>query len=221
MTRSAWRVLMSGALAILLSGVPSLAIAQPTYVFTVEDAPIFVAKDDQRLPLRTAKEGSRLKVLTDEGDWLIVEFEDPQWGRRQGYIQRRHITPEASVPVDVSVREPVSPAPLAEAASRAGAAAAVVTVEPRGMPGGLKWTGIGLLIGAGASFTFGALLDDGDCFEYDYTCDELREGAYVFGAILAGTGVTLLAIGTAKSGQPRTSLDVQGGRLMLRHRVRF
>jgi hypothetical protein len=211
-------------LVFVLSGLPSLAAAvQAAYVITTQDAPIFVAKDDRRAPLRVAKSDSRLRVVTDEGEWLLVEFEDPQFGRRHGYIQTRLVEPEASIPVDVSVREAPPPGrtPIADAAAR-GAQTPLAPPPNAGMPGGLKWTGIGLLIAAGATLGIGAALRDEDCYDYDldYSCDELRRGFFVFGGVLAGTGTTLLAIGSAKSG-PRTSIGMAPGRIVLRHRVAF
>ena len=208
-------------LVLWLSGVPSLAAAQAGYVRTTEDAPIFVAKDDRRTPLRLAKADSRLRVMSDEGEWLLVEFDDPQWGRRQGYILSRLVRAEASIPVDVSIRETPSPSPtpVTDAAARE-AKAPLVVPERSGMPAGLKWTGIGLLIAGGATAAIGLALQDDDCYSYDYTCDELRQGFYVFGGILAGTGTTLLAIGSAKSG-PRTSIGVGPGRVVVRHQLSF
>jgi hypothetical protein len=213
-------------LALLLSGLPSLAAAQAAFVLATEDAPLFVTKDETRTPLRVAKADSRLRLVTDEGEWLLVEFDDPQWGRRQGYVQRRLVTLEAMVPVDVSIREvpapasPGTPTPIADAGARA-AAATPLEPERRGMPAGLKWSGIGLLIGGGATVGIGAALQDDDCYSYDYTCDELRQGFYVFGGILAGTGAALLAIGAAKAGPPRTAVVFGPGRIMLQRRVSF
>jgi hypothetical protein len=211
-------------LVFVLSGIPSLsAAAQAAYVHTTQDAPIFVAKDEKRPPLRVAKADSRLRVVAEEGEWLLVEFEDPQWGRRQGYIQTKLIEPEASVPVDVSVRDAPEPprTPIADAAARE-AQTPIGPPARTGMPGGLKWTGIGLLIAAGATLGIGAALRDEDCYDYDfdYSCDELRRGFYVFGGVLAGTGTTILAIGSAKSG-PRTSIGVTPGAIVLRHRISF
>ncbi|MEO5824093.1 MAG: hypothetical protein ABIT71_26600 [Vicinamibacteraceae bacterium] len=207
-------------LVVLLSGVPAAFAAQAAYVITTQDAPLFIGMDDRGTPLRVAKADSRLKVLKEEGDWVLVEFEDPQWGRRQGYVRVSLVEREAQVPVDVSVRDaPVTP--IADAGARA-AQAMGGEPERRGMPAGLKWSGIGLLIGGGATLGIGAALQDDDCYDFDYySCDELRQGFYVFGGILAGTGLALLAIGAAKGGAPRTSIGMTHGRFLLQHRVAF
>jgi hypothetical protein len=209
------------ALVLVLSGVPAALAAQAAYVIANQDAPLFVGKDDTRTPLRVAKAESRLKVLQDDGEWVLVEFEDPQWGRRQGYVRANLVEREAQVPVDVSVRDAPPATPIADAGARA---ARTMGVEPerRGMPAGLKWTGIGLLIGGGATVGIGAALRDEDCYDLDYySCDDLRQGFYVFGGILAGTGAVLLAIGAAKSGPPRTSIGMTRGRFVLQHRIAF
>jgi hypothetical protein len=206
-------------LVFCLSNVPAALAAQAIYAVTTKDVPLFVVKDDRGTPLRVAKADSRLKVLKDEGAWVLVEFEDPQWGRRQGYVRAEAIQLESPPAVDVSVRE--APAgPIADAAGRAAQTDSRAP-ERAGMPGGLKWTGIGLLIGGGATIGIGAAIQDDDCYDYDYSCEELRQGFYVFGAILAGTGATLLAIGAARSGAPRTSIRMTRGRVVLQHRVAF
>ena len=70
-------------------------------------APIFVVPDASREPLRMAKEGSALRLLEQEGGWCKVEFEDPQYGRRIGYVEARfvRVTVGRSEPVDVSIAE--------------------------------------------------------------------------------------------------------------------
>lgn len=73
-------------------------------------APIFLLPDATRQPLRVAAVGTTLNVLKEEGEWAQVEFEDPQFGRRQGWVQTTFIQmsrPDLK-PVDLSVkRDPV------------------------------------------------------------------------------------------------------------------
>ena len=40
-------------------------------------------------PLRVFKEGSVLTVIASEGDWDRMEWQDPQWRRRVGYIEKQ------------------------------------------------------------------------------------------------------------------------------------
>ncbi len=53
---------------------------------------IFVVPDATRTPLRVLEAGTRIKVLEATEEWLKVEFRDPQWGPRVGYVLRRNCT---------------------------------------------------------------------------------------------------------------------------------
>lgn len=55
------------------------------------DAPIYLLPDNSRLPLRIAKRGSQVRVIQQSGDWANVQFQDPQYGLRTGYVERRFI----------------------------------------------------------------------------------------------------------------------------------
>ena len=95
---------------------PIQASAQSPVRVTVSAtaAPIFVIPETARTPLRLAKEGSILNVVASEGEWYRVEFHDPQWGRRVGYIEKRHVNVQVAAPqqaVDLSVAESRLPAP--------------------------------------------------------------------------------------------------------------
>lgn len=54
------------------------------------DAAVFVAPDSRREPLRILRAGTQVQVMREEGDWLLVQFDDPRWGRRTGYIRKEH-----------------------------------------------------------------------------------------------------------------------------------
>ena len=71
----------------------------------LENAPILVVPDASRPPLRVAAAGTSLVLVKDEGEWLQVEFQDPQWGVRTGYIQRKFVRVETAAlrPLDLSV----------------------------------------------------------------------------------------------------------------------
>jgi hypothetical protein len=82
---------------------------------TATSAPVFVLPDATRTPLRVLAPGTRLRVLREQGDWLRVEFEDPRWGRRVGYIERKNIDmsgPEAEpAPAQPKPRTPTAAPP--------------------------------------------------------------------------------------------------------------
>ena len=59
-------------------------------------------------PLRLAKDGSILNVVAGEGEWYRVEFNDPQWGRQVGYIEKRHVSViAATARLDTSSHHPL------------------------------------------------------------------------------------------------------------------
>jgi hypothetical protein len=89
----------------IIASAPLLAQGTPTASVATE-APIYL-KPGAEIPLRVAAVGTSLKVLKEEGDWAQVEFNDPQYGRRVGWIQVKLIRvfrPELQ-PMDLSVRD--------------------------------------------------------------------------------------------------------------------
>jgi hypothetical protein len=111
-----------------------LAVVQPAYSQTkrltgtvIADAPIFLVPDATRVPLRVAKEGTVLYLLSAEGDWTQAEFNDPDLGTRVGYMQTwfiRTSTPPVS---------PVKPMDLSVTASEERATAAPAQTNPLGL----------------------------------------------------------------------------------------
>jgi hypothetical protein len=78
-------------------------------VIITASAPVFPTADDTQPPLRVAREGSVLLLISSSDGWHHIEFEDPQFGRRIGYVQQRYArlgTPplSQSQPTDLSVR---------------------------------------------------------------------------------------------------------------------
>jgi hypothetical protein len=91
---------------LLVSGllVPAFARAQgsePTAT-TTENAPVFASASGQQEPLRIARQGSVLLLLDAQGEWCRVEYQDPELGRRTGYVQRKFVRidrPSVSSPI--------------------------------------------------------------------------------------------------------------------------
>jgi hypothetical protein len=77
-------------------------------------APIFAEPSEQHEPLRVAKEGSVLRFIDQTAEWTHVEFQDPESGRRMGFIQTRFIRLQNRElpPQDLSISDAV-PAPRA------------------------------------------------------------------------------------------------------------
>ncbi len=58
-------------------------------------APVFLRPDSTMTPLRQLSPGTRVRVLETRGEWLRIEFEDRQYGRRTGYIQKMFVRLES------------------------------------------------------------------------------------------------------------------------------
>jgi hypothetical protein len=102
---------------VMLAGLvrPAEAGAESAVrVIVSVSAPVFVKPDNKMTPLRVAKEGSILNLVADEGEWYRIEFDDPQFGRRAGYIEKRHVRVQVADPqqtVDPGVAETKLTAP--------------------------------------------------------------------------------------------------------------
>jgi hypothetical protein len=91
------------------------------------------------------------------------------------------------------------------------------------MPTGLKWTGIGLLIGGGVTILLGAAVKHDDSCGVSIAsddCEAIGTGFYVFGAALAGTGAVLLGVANAKR-EHLPSISIGRGRVAIRQRITF
>lgn len=73
-------------------GQPRATLEQPavrTTALLKKDSPIFV-RPGAVSPLRTLPAGTRVKVVEQVDEWLMVEFRDAQWGVRVGYVLREN-----------------------------------------------------------------------------------------------------------------------------------
>ena len=70
-----------------LSGTSQRAAAEDrlAVVMTIA-APIYLLPDTTRTPLRVLEQREYVRVRKNEGEWLRVDFQDPQFGLRTGYI---------------------------------------------------------------------------------------------------------------------------------------
>lgn len=92
---------------VVFGSTVSNAIAQDMRAVVVETAPVYLAPDASRTPLRVAAVNTSLRMLAEEGDWLKVEFQDPQFGRRVGYVHTSKVRVDRPdlQPLDLSVQE--------------------------------------------------------------------------------------------------------------------
>jgi len=63
-------------------------------------APVFLVPDEKRVPLRTLPAGTSVLVGPIKGDWVQVTFNDQQFGRRTGWMQRQFVRFDATPPPD-------------------------------------------------------------------------------------------------------------------------
>jgi hypothetical protein len=108
-------------------------------------APIYL-RPASETPLRVAAVGTVLKVLKEEGSWVQVEFNDPQWGPRVGWVQAKLIEisrPELT-PIDLSIAKKEAPRPAVS--QPPVAPMGTPALEPHRREG--TWFSIGLGVGS-------------------------------------------------------------------------
>ena len=114
-------IIITVLMAVSVVSVPSPVLAQDRGQ-VVKAAPIFVVPDATRTPLTVAAEGTVLTVLSvvlSVGkEWLEVEWQDPTWGRRVGYIRaefvkldRKPASEQKNVPIPPTPPTPTKPTP--------------------------------------------------------------------------------------------------------------
>jgi hypothetical protein len=117
----------AGDVVLIVCLDAAAAVAQPSRLdraIVTEDAPITLLPDASRTPLRIAARGTSLVILAEEGDWIQVRFQDPQYGPRVGYVEKKYVSIQRAAlnPVDLSVppeaetsAPPISQSPTAPA----------------------------------------------------------------------------------------------------------
>ena len=99
-----------GAALLVLFLISTAARAQQFATVTT-NAPIYAAPEETPTPLRVAAVGTRLRVLSTQEYWVQVEYNDPQLGRRTGWVMRHYISLTSTDlrPMDLSVPEAPPP----------------------------------------------------------------------------------------------------------------
>jgi hypothetical protein len=192
----------------------------------IADAPIFLLPDSTREPLRVAKQGSALRLIEQAGDWDRIEFQDPEYGRRVGYIQTKfaqRAIDRALEPVDVSVPEApatgeASPTRPAQEPLR-GAGTPVRTTPPHGgMPTKYKVWG-GILLGLSAYYFASYAVTEPNritcIFDTCYSNNTLRSIWLTMGFGLAGGGTAVLAVGAHAGQETAPSITVTPGSISI------
>jgi hypothetical protein len=105
---------------LLLLLLPPPAHAQALEGIVLVNAPIFLLPDANRIPLRVAAVGTRVRVVEEQPEgWLKVEFTDPQFGPRVGYVETKFVRVERPElrPMDLSIAKQAPPATAPEPGS--------------------------------------------------------------------------------------------------------
>ena len=118
--------------ALLFCLFSSAASAQQVATVTT-NAPIYATAQETPTPLRVAAVGTRLRVLSTDRDWVQVEYNDPQLGRRVGWVLLHYVslTSDDLRPMDLSVPEARPAPPALEQPTAAPTAPATSIPFPR------------------------------------------------------------------------------------------
>ena len=216
MSRKQIQLAVAAAL-IVLSAVPGFAQRRTVTVATA--APIFVSPNEHQTPLRVAREGSVLVLVDAAEDWTHVQWEDPQFGVRSGYIQTRFVreTPVLlSPPAEEPAAEQVAPAARQARAPRQMSAPHPTRLVPRSEQRGDVSFGYALMHDDGGTYPLGITgTDSWRVHSGSVDTDVLVESQYVHGnldLLLVNEGVNLWSVmgGVRLSGGSRYGDSVRG-----------
>jgi hypothetical protein len=117
-------------LLISVQAVSAQAAAQPrrtaATAVVITEAPVYLLPDAKRKPLRMLPVNTPLTVTRTQGDWLEVTFNDPQFGRRTGWIEQKFVKVSPAQPTPAEPPQPPTTKPKPPAKPPAKAAAPVI-----------------------------------------------------------------------------------------------
>jgi hypothetical protein len=91
---------------VLFVSHTAYAQGTPQTATIVATAPVFGSPNANQAPIRAAKEGSVLLLIDTNAEWTQVAFQDPEFGRRVGYVQTKYIRIDSA---PLRTAEPASP----------------------------------------------------------------------------------------------------------------
>jgi len=71
--------------------IPSQPTTAGTAAYVLIEAPVFLLPDRTRTPLRVLAPGTSLRIVEENKEWYRVQFGDPQFGPRIGWIERKFV----------------------------------------------------------------------------------------------------------------------------------
>ena len=102
-------------LLVAVVAAPAVRAQSPDTAVAAVNTPVYIAPDATKTPLRVASAGTTFVVLEDAGEWTRVQFQDPQWGRRVGYVPTKDLRLHRAAlePMDLSVKPEGATSPIA------------------------------------------------------------------------------------------------------------
>ena len=183
------RVLSSAVFALgVVCSIGTAAYAGERTAVVVDAAPIYVVPDANRTPLRVAAANTILRISSEEGPWLKVEFRDPQFGVRVGYVETRRvrIKDPALEPMNLSVEQ----APIVAESQGASPRTQQITAPAPALenPGQQsRWAGLMFNVGLG----FGSIgCEDCDGYRWDGLSGGMMLGRAITPKVWAGVGTS-------------------------------
>jgi hypothetical protein len=175
------------ALTLLLL-LPADARAQSfgDVALVATESPVFLLPDATRTPLRRLPVGMALTILRRQGEWLQVSFEDPQLGRRTGWIEAKSVRirpasaePAPDAPTTPQAKPGDSPPRTPAAQSRRPAR------RPAVQPLGVRAFGGGAIEWMTASKSFDAVTGSNRVFTYGggVQVTNVWQGLFIEGAV--------------------------------------
>jgi len=174
-------------LASLLAGAAPAAgqdVARYGPAHIAQAAPFYLYPDESKKPLEALKPGTKVTVVEIEGDWLLVEYEDPSHGVRQGYVKSRMVkpgpAPASQASPSASGQAPKSAAPAAtkgtapSPTSATGRPGQATAAKKPAAPTRGNWWGDRALVAVG-----GAYQTRGSSFSESYSYDQYVERATI------------------------------------------
>jgi hypothetical protein len=192
-------------------------------VVVLAAAPILLSPDATSEPLRVAKEGSVLRLVERDGEWCNVEFQDPQYGRRIGYIQSKYVqqsdTTERLAPLDLSVTKAQRPSAVAPTPPKQSDTA---TVAKPGMAAKYKVWGTILTIAGGYYLASALFVQPNEVVCVRGSCastNDLRPIWAVIGSGLVIGGVSVFAVGDRARRTPSANIAIAPGKITVQGRI--
>ncbi len=137
------RVYLRWALIAILTVIPTergLCQTALSRAVIVGETPVYVLPDASRTPLRTLKDGTSVNVVETHDQWFLVEFPDPLYQHRLGYVLKEHVRMLTPAPA-TGAQQPQKTPPATTA--KGGPGSKTAGRAKRGEPRAMAWFNAG------------------------------------------------------------------------------